>query len=669
MTKYRRQSVVTPGGNPQANNPSNAPVIVVGAGPVGIRFIQELHQRAPQQAIILYGDEPWDPYDRIRLSSLLAGEIGLNDLSTRLNTDIQDQLVQFLHCRVTAIDPAERTITDAQGRCQPYSQLVLATGSTPHIPSIAGREAPGVYKFRDLGDVEQLLARTVRSRHTVVLGGGLLGLEAARAMQQRNTQVTVIQHADRLMNRQLDEAASDLLITEISELGIQIRLKQSVKQINSNGRVHSLTLRDGEELDCDTVIFCTGISPNTTLAREAKLNVGRGIIVDDQMRTSDPNIYAIGECIEHAGRVYGLVAPGYEQAAVAAHNITTDTEAAYTGTVSASRLKVVGHSVFSMGEVGDEHENPSLVNVSYADTGRGIYRKLVLRRGTLVGAIVIGPCTELNRIQEAVSSQRLFYPWQLWRFKKQGQLWGKQATASVNQWPANAIICNCTGMTRGQLSDALLTCEPTPQALMQCTGAGTVCGSCRPLLAELAGQPTTAPEPVKGARPVLIASVLAFIAALLLSFTPAIPFSDTVQGLRLDSLWLDGLIKQITGFTLLGLSLIALLMSVAKRWRKIKLGSFPYWRVAHTLLGVSALIVLVLHTGLHLGVNLNRWLIIDFLALSLVGGLAGLVVALERRLQPAQAKRLRSYWTWTHILLFWPLPILLTFHILAVYYY
>ena len=204
---------------------------------------------------------------------------------------------------------------------------------------------------------------------------------------------------------------------------------------------------------------------------------------------------------------------------------------------------------------------------------------------------------------------------------------------------------------------------------MQCTGAGTVCGSCRPLIAELAGQPTTAPEPVKGARPVLIASVLAFIAALLLSFTPAIPFSDTVQGLRLDSLWLDGLIKQITGFTLLGLSLIALLMSVAKRWRKIKLGSFPYWRVAHTLLGVSALIVLVLHTGLHLGVNLNRWLIIDFLALSLVGGLAGLVVALERRLQPAQAKRLRSYWTWTHILLFWPLPILLTFHILAVYYY
>jgi nitrite reductase (NADH) large subunit len=643
------------------------PVVIVGTGPVGIRVAEELLKRDPARAIVLYGDEPWEPYQRVQLSALLMGEIGWGAIENRLRLPAQHRVVQFHHCAVVAIDRARHCVRDLQGREQPYAKLILATGSRPHVPGIAGMQQRGVYTFRNLNDVQQLMARRVRSRHTVVLGGGLLGIEAARALRRHSTAVTLLQHAPRLMNRQLDDAAAALLRGHVEALGIEVLLGDSVREVVGDQAVKSLQLLSGRRLQCDTLVVAAGIQPNIQLAFAAELSVGRGIRVDDHMQTSDPDIFAIGECAEHRGQVVGLVAPGFEQAAVAAHNLCGG-RACYQGSAAATHLKVVGLPVFSIGETGDD-ENPLEHRVrTWRGPEASQYRKIILRHGRLVGAIGIGDWPEAAAVQEAVVHRRRISPFVQWRFRQRGQLWSERGQDGVAFWPAAVTVCNCAAVTRGHLTEAVSGGCTNVECLVETTGAGRVCGSCRPLLAELVGTQVPATR-VSGRRTLLWAS----IASLLVLGAFYLPggfreLGPAQGGVWPQRLWTDGFWRQVSGYTLLTLGLAALLLSLRKRWSRFVFGDYGLWRIAHVALGLSMLGVLVLHTGLRLGNNFNFLLLAGFFLLTKLGSLASAVTAVESR--PTRASRRWKQWSIrTHIMLTWPLPVLLGFHILSVYYF
>lgn len=639
-------------------------MIVVGAGPVGIRIVQELHRRAPALPIVLYGEEPSEPYNRVRLSAFLSGEADWRALTRDLKLPDDRNIEVRFGCAVTEIDCEARRVRDATGAACFYSHLVLATGSRPHVPDIPGIRVPGVYTFRDISDAQKLLARRVRSRRTVVLGGGLLGLEAARAMQRFNTEVCVVEHYARLMMRQLDERAAGHLLQHVKALGIEVILNDGARRVLGEAAVAGVQLRSERTIACDTVLVATGIRPAVELARGAGLHVGRGIRVDDRMLTSDPHIYAVGECAEHRGRVYGIVAPGFEQAAVVAHTIAGG-KANYRGSIMAARLKVLDLPVFSIGTATEE-ELPDFGREWRYGQG-SLYRKLVTWRGELVGAVTVGDSEDLGRLQEAVLRRRRVWPWQLWRFLRTGSLWPRTERTSVATWPATATVCNCTGVTRGALAAAIAGGCTTTETVSARTGAATVCGSCRPLLAELIGS-VGALVPARGAYVVLGGAVAALLGALAIALF-AMPYAESVQlAWQWDVMWRDSFWKQTSGFTVMGLAAVALLLSLRKRMRRFAWGEFPLWRALHVLLGALTLAALAVHTGGRLGSNLNRGLMVSFLVLVVLGAAAGAVIALEHRLG-ARAAALRRTWLWGHILLFWPIPLLLTLHVLKTYYF
>ncbi len=628
-----------------------------------MRFLNDLLADGINQPVVIYGGEPWMPYNRVRLSSLLAGEISHQDILIPDSNTGPQSLIKRYNCRVVRIDPDNKLVEDEHGQTQEYEKLILATGSNAFVPEIPGINMRGVYQFRDLKDTEHLMARRTSSRHTVVLGGGLLGLEAARAMQRYSTHVSVIEHNRFLMFRQLDETAAGIFKQHVESMGIDVYLQESVKQVHGEDRVTHIELRSGKVLTCDTLIVSAGITPNIELAKQAGLAFGRGIKVNDAMQTSNPDIYAIGECCEHQGQIYGIVAPGYEQALIAAMNIASK-PMKYKGTVLATSLKVVGKPVFSMGDVDDSVRTYS----TYTYQKDGFYRRLNVYRGRLLGVIAIGEWSELIQLKEHVKKGRLLFPWQLRRFTSTGELWDSDILQEVTQWPAEATVCSCNGISRGQLSKEINSGCRTISQLAEKTGASTVCGSCKPLLVNMLGQKEI--EPTRGWKPLLKGSVIVVVMCFVAYLLPAIPYNDTVQvSWRWDMLWTESLFKQISGFTLLAMSVLVLILSLRKRIKWISWGDFPIWRLLHALLGGSAIFVLLIHTGFRLGDNLNFYLMMSFTSLLLVGAIIGSVIAMEHKLAASTVRQLRNIGTWLHILLFWPIPVLLGFHIFKTYYF
>lgn len=654
----------------QKNHSFDEPVIVIGGGPAGIRVTQELARR--KIPVTIFNAERWRPYNRVKLTPLLAGDVQVGQVYQQPNFAADSTVKQYSAHSIVDIDPASKTVTGHLGRGYNYSKLIIATGSRAHIPPIPGIERDGVYKFRNFDDTEQLVARTFSSRRTVVIGGGLLGLEAARGMANRGVETWVIEHEPVLMARQLDKAGGDLLAAKIRALGLGVRVGQAVKEIKGNGRVEAIVLGDGEEIACDTVIVCTGIRPNMEMARDAGLAVGRGITVRETLQTTNPDIYAIGECAECDGHIYGLVGPGLEQAALAAAHIAGE-EVSYAGSLPTTKLKVVGTDVFSMGDVEQLDQRSDVETALYENAQEGIYRRIVMRRGRLVGALAIGEWPEINVLQKAIKDQHHIWPWHIRRFRKTGFVKSPQEPASVIEWPAAATVCNCTGVSRGQIGEAIQQGAVTFEAVQRETSASTVCGTCKPMIYELLeGKP--AYEPVKLFRPVAILSAIAFLIALITFFSPPWPYTQSMtEKLQLDQLWRDGYWKQVSGFTLLGLSVLAALLSLRKKIKWGFLGEYSFWRILHVSAGVLALLVLFLHTGFHLGSNLNFWLMMSFLSLAFVGAVAGGIKAFEHVLQRkgvrAGSGPPAALPIWVHIILFWPLPVLLALHIFTVYYY
>ncbi|MCI0668747.1 MAG: FAD-dependent oxidoreductase, partial [Methylococcaceae bacterium] len=448
---------------------------------------------------------------------------------------------------------------------------------------------------------------------------------------------------------------------------IRLVLEQGVRLISGEQRVEAVTMRYGESIPCDTVVFCTGIEPNVELARNSGIRIRRGIVVDDHLQTSRADIFAVGECCEHRGNVYGLVAPGLEQAAVLADRLVGGS-ACYPGSQQVSRLKVVGEVVTSIGEVTGLSNRSGLKRLIYTCEKSGDYRKLVLRHGRLLGACGVGEWPESRRVQEAVQNRRYIYPWQHWKFRLSGRLWSDWDGDDLRFWPDHAIVCQCNHVDRGTLVRAIVSGCDSLESIIRKTTAGSTCGTCQPLIRSLL-EPGATPPRSTTARALAGFSLLSVCVVGLLGALPAVEPPSSVTGIQYQITWTDGVWKQITGFSILTLTLLGLAMSLKKRCPGKWIGDFEHWRLLHAILGCLALTVLFLHTGAALGNNLNRLLMLDFLAATAVGALTGGIVSWANQSTSAKGPRLRRYWYWIHLLVAWPLPVLLSVHILTVYYF
>lgn len=641
-------------------------VIIVGAGPVGIYCAHQLAEKQPETPITIFGGECWQPYNRVKLTDFLSGSVKENSLYKNQELPDSPYISQQWNNPIVEIDTENQCVVDSQNQLHYYSELILALGSTPRVPNIEGIGLKNVFTFRDIHEAQALIGRQVSSRRTIVIGGGLLGIEAARAMQRFNTDVICIEHSSRLMFNQLDDHATAFVERYLASIDIEVHTNQRVKRIRGTNKVEAIELGDGEVIECDTVILSTGIQPNIDLARKAGIHVGDGIKVNDQLLTNKPNVYAIGECAEHRDTTYGLVAPGYEQASVLANRLT-GIDAQYIGSTTATHLKVLDYPVFSMGENGDYVS--SSYEFIYRDIKNNIYRKLVIFNGRLIGAISTGSWKTTHRIQEAVEKQRRIWPWQRKQFEQTGEIWNDEDDCSVAEWPANATVCNCMDVTRGTLSTAIKAGNATPETLCKATGASSVCGSCMPLIQELTQ--SNAPRPaIPWSFFMSAIAVLAIVASLVLFILPAMPYAASVQSAwQMDDWWRITLNKQITGFSILGLSAFIALISVRKRIKWFSFGNFSSWRLVHITVGTLIFAGIFLHTGFRLGSGLNLMLMLSFSGLLLIGAIASGVVAKEHLIPRAVASRIRQTSVWVHILLFWPIPVLLGFHILKSYYY
>lgn len=646
----------------------SAPVVVVGGGPCGVRAAQELSRLG--RDVVLFNAEKWTPYNRVKLTPLLAGEIQIGQVYQAATYPGPGTVARYDGTRISAIDPETRTVTTEAGRVWAYSDLVLAFGSAAFMPNIPGRDLSGVFSFRDASDVEALIARSFSARHVVVIGGGLLGLEAARGMAKPGIAVTVIEHEQRLMPRQLDDEAGTLLADQIEALGVTVRTGVRVAAIEGDGRVERLRISEEDSIECDTVIFCTGVRANLDIARGVGLTVGRGVVVDDAMRTTAPGIYAVGECAEHNSVVYGLVGPGLEQAITAAQRIVGQT-VSYQGSVPTTKLKVIGAEVFSMGDVELLDGSPDVKRIVFRDSENARYRKLFIKRGRLVGAIGIGVWREASWMQQAILDGKTVFPWTAYRFRVTGKLWNAENADSVLAMPDQAIICNCTGVTRGRIGDAITLGATSLDDVRRDTGASTVCGGCAPMIEELFGAPPRF-EPIAYWKPILALSALAAVLGLMTLLLPRVSVAGTFNGAGLlENLWFNGVWKEWSGYSLLGLTVMAAALSLRKRIAALNaLARYDGWRVAHLAIGGLAGVVLFAHTGFRLGENLNFALMISFLAVLVLGAIAGLASGGEHTLRkkgvgsPAAPPRVVP--TWAHIIAFWPLPILLAAHVLNV---
>lgn len=367
------------------------PLVIVGKGMAATRLVDELSQRAlGRYSIAVIGAEPRLAYNRVLLSPLLAGEIGEPEIELKPAAWWKARGVSTFYGKsVAAIDRAARTVTLSDGLSLPYGKLVLATGSRPLMPPVPGLELPGVASFRDVADVALFRTVAAAGARVVVIGGGLLGLEAAYGLAKVGGRVTLLHLADRLMERQLDREGAGLLAAEIAARGIDIRLNCTAERFIGKERVEAVGLPDGSVIPADLVVVAIGVRPRVELAVAAGLDVNRGIDVDDGLASSDSAIFAIGECAEHRGQLYGLVEPAYEQARVLAARLAGGKER-YAGSLLATNLKVSGVGVFSAGEF-EAGEGTEIVVLR--DHAAGIYRKFVLREGRLAGCVLVGDTT------------------------------------------------------------------------------------------------------------------------------------------------------------------------------------------------------------------------------------------------------------------------------------
>jgi nitrite reductase [NAD(P)H] large subunit len=380
------------------------PLVVIGNGMAAARLVDEIAKRAlGRYAIAVIGEEPLLAYNRVLLSALLADEVAPTDMELKPARWWRDRGVTLRYgSRATAVDVAERTITLANGARLDFSKAVFATGSRPIRLTTPGMGLPGVMTFRDIYDVSAMRAQAAPGAPVVVIGGGLLGLEAAHGLAKAGARVTLVHLMDRLMERQLDAAAADMLRRAVEARGVTVLLEAETARVVGSRRAEAIELKDGRTIPADLVVVAVGVRPNAAPAADAGIAVNRGIVVDDHLETSAPGVFAIGECAEHRGVCYGLVQPGYEQADVLARRLAGE-DARYPGSILATNLKVSGVDVFS---AGDFLGGPGTESIVLHDPGLGVYRKLVIGQDRLVGAVLCGDNADATWYLELIRSGR-----------------------------------------------------------------------------------------------------------------------------------------------------------------------------------------------------------------------------------------------------------------------
>ena len=466
-------------------------LVLIGNGMAGARAVEEILARGGGERfhITIFGDEPYGNYNRIMLSHVLAGEEAEEIYLNPLDWYADNAVTLHAGVRIVRVDRFARKVFADDGQVVPYDTLILATGSRTFFPPMDGMWiddrtlTPGVFGFRTLDDTAAMLAYAREHERAVVIGGGLLGLEAAHGLQQHGLEVHVVQGGPVLMNQQLDDEAGAILRRVLErDKGIRIHTGARPTAIRSAGKVTGAVLADGTTIDADMVVVTAGTRPNVGLGVVSGLTVERAIVVDDQMRTvDDPAIYAVGECAQHRGQVYGLVAPLWEQAAVLADHLTgTDPEAAYHGSRNATKLKVAGVAVAQMGIKHPEREDDEFVR--FSEPRKGVYKSVVVRDGRLVGATLLG---DTDKVAFLTQSFDRGLPLPEERVELLFSLAGPSQVQGAAEMDDGVQVCNCNGVTKGAIAGCVREGTTSVVGVMAATRAGKGCGSCKPLVAQI----------------------------------------------------------------------------------------------------------------------------------------------------------------------------------------
>ena len=462
-------------------------LVVIGNGMAGIRTVEELLKLVPSAYdITVIGEEPYGNYNRIMLSPVLAGEKTIDDIM--LNDEqwyVDNQVTLFKGHKVINIDRVKKRVVTDDDTIAEYDRLLIATGSSPFIIPVPGNDLDGVVAFRDISDVDKMLDVSGKHKHAVVIGGGLLGLEAANGLMQQGMSVTVVHIMDTLMERQLDVPAANMLRNSLEERGLNFLMGAQTEAIIGKDRVEKVRFKDGTEIYADLVVMAVGIRPNIDLAKSAKIHCERGIVVNDTMQTFDPAVYSVGECVQHRGLTYGLVAPLFEMAKVCANHLARHGIGRYEGSMTSTKLKVTGIDLFSAGDFTGNENTEELV---FQDASRGVYRKLVVQDNRIKGAVMYGDTIDgtwyfdLMRDQTDISDFR------------NNILFGQAHLGDSGHGDDNRVIsmsdtaeiCGCNGICKGDIVKAITEKKLfTLDEVRAHTKASSSCGSCTGLVEAL----------------------------------------------------------------------------------------------------------------------------------------------------------------------------------------
>ncbi len=454
-------------------------IVVVGNGNAGAALVDSLLAKDRERTkITLYGDEEVGTYDRIRLSEYMAGTLDLTGLGMRPEDYYTDNDIDFRRgVFLEEIDKDRQRVRGTDGEWVKYDKLIMATGSSSAVPPIEGREKEGVFVFRTVRDVEEMLEASPEK--VVVIGGGLLGLEAAYGLLNHDARVTVLQLSKHLMDQQLDPQAGRMLRREIEKMGIDVRTEANTEEIFGNGRVQGVKLKSGEYLPADMVVICTGIRPNTKPAGAAGIRANRGILVNEHMETNAPNVYAVGECTEFNGQLIGLVAPALEQVRVVVDTVLGERKQIYKGSGAATSLKVMGIDLVSVGDAyGRDEDCEAIVS---SNPMQGVYKKAVVKDGKVVGTVLLGDVSVGPQLTEAVKSA-------MPADEVADLVIGNVDASEIGSasLPDEAQVCDCNGVSKGQIVATIQDLKlKKVSEVVQETSAGNSCGSCKPLVGQI----------------------------------------------------------------------------------------------------------------------------------------------------------------------------------------
>ena len=452
-------------------------LVMIGNGMAGVRCMEEILKRNREAFdITIVGDEPYPNYNRIMLSHVLQGKTEIKDININDWKWYEDNdITLFTGEIVTEIDPEEKEIKTDKGSVISYDELIIATGSSAFILPVNGSELEGVIGFRTIQDTEFMIETADRYQKAVVIGGGLLGLEAARGLMDRGMEVEVVHLMPSLMEQQLDAPAAKMLKKDLEAQGMKFLMEKQTTEIYGNERVEGIKFSDGTSVECDLVVMAVGIRPNTQLAKHAGLDVNRGIIVDDHMQTSIPSIYAVGECAEHNGITYGLVAPLYEQGTALAAYLTGAKTTGYQGSILSTQLKVAGCDLFSGGKIAEDDETDAII---VHDQFAGVYKKVLVANNKVVGVVLYGDASDGTRLFTMLKKET-----DISEFTSAAVLQkaGEDAVDEmIADMSADETVCGCNGVTKGTIVQAILEQDlKSFEEVKTCTKAGASCGKCR----------------------------------------------------------------------------------------------------------------------------------------------------------------------------------------------